>query len=343
MGPAELVQAAAMARRFYLEGRSKVQIAEEFGVSRFRVARILETAVERDLVRIEIRVPTDLDAERSEALRARFGLHHAIVVNTPERDGVPDPTGLGVFAARLLSEVVSEGDVLGLAWGRAVMETAAAIESLPRCMVVQLTGVYDAGPTVTGTPGVPPGGAGSVEAVLRTAQVGGGEALPVYAPLVLPDSGTVSTLRAQGSAARAFEQFDNVTLAVMSIGGWDSGISTVYDSLDEVSRRQYAELGVVGEMAAHLFDANGRRIGRDLSARCLAIDTERLRRVPEVLAIAGGIRKARAIAAVLRSGLITSLVTDAVVANHLLNTPEQPPHPARARVDPDMPDAVASY
>lgn len=56
MGPAELVQAAAMARRFYLEGKSKIQIAEEFGVSRFKVARVLETALERDLVRIEIRV-----------------------------------------------------------------------------------------------------------------------------------------------------------------------------------------------------------------------------------------------------------------------------------------------
>ena len=83
MGPAELVQAAAMARRFYLEGKSKIQIAEEFGVSRFKVARVLETALERDLVRIEIRVPAELDAERSDALRARYGLRHAVVVESP--------------------------------------------------------------------------------------------------------------------------------------------------------------------------------------------------------------------------------------------------------------------
>lgn len=83
MGPAELVQAAAMARRFYLEGKSKIQIAEEFGVSRFKVARVLETALERDLVRIEIRVPSELDAERSDALRARYGLRHAVVVESP--------------------------------------------------------------------------------------------------------------------------------------------------------------------------------------------------------------------------------------------------------------------
>ena len=72
-----------MARRFYLEGKSKIQIAEEFGVSRFKVARVLETALERDLVRIEIRVPAELDAERSDALRARYGLRHAVVVESP--------------------------------------------------------------------------------------------------------------------------------------------------------------------------------------------------------------------------------------------------------------------
>ena len=103
MGPAELVQAAAMARRFYLEGKSKIQIAEEFGVSRFKVARVLETALERDLVRIEIRVPAELDAERSDALRARYGLRHAVVVESPaateDIDDSPDPENLGEVAA----------------------------------------------------------------------------------------------------------------------------------------------------------------------------------------------------------------------------------------------------
>jgi DNA-binding transcriptional regulator LsrR (DeoR family) len=339
MGPAELVQAAAMARRFYLEGRSKVQIAEEFGVSRFRVARILDTALERELVKIEIRIPTDLDAERSEAVRARFGLHHAIVVNAPEEQDLADPAGLGAFAARLLAELVTEGDVLGLAWGQAVMATAAAVEALPRCTVVQLTGVYDGGPAGTGTAGVAPGSAGSVEAVLRTARISGGEALPIYAPLVLPDVGTVTTLRSRGSAARAFEEFDRVTVAVMSIGGWDHAVSTVYDSLDEPARRAYADLGVVGEMAAHLFDAQGRRIGLELSARCLAVGAQQLRRVREVVAVAGGMRKRRAIAAVLRSGLVTSLVTDSVVADYLLTEADPGPNPARDRQDPDAPKA----
>lgn len=328
MGPAELVQAAAMARRFYLEGKSKIQIAEEFGVSRFKVARVLETALERDLVRIEIRVPAELDAERSDALRARYGLRHAVVVESPAEaeESSPDPENLGEVAADLLGELVNEGDVLGLAWGRSTIHMAAALDRLPPCTVVQLTGVYDAGTAERG----------SVEAVRRAAQVSGGDAHPIYAPMLLPDAATAAALRNQTGIARAFEYFDKVTVACVSIGSWEPGISTVHDMLSDEERAHYASLGVAAEMSAHLFDAEGRRVGRDLGERCITVEADRLRRIPEVVAIAGGQRKAAAIDAVLRSGLVTSLVTDTSAADYLM-TAGTPPRPALNRADPDGP------
>ena len=310
MGPAELVQAAAMARRFYLEGKSKIQIAEEFGVSRFKVARVLETALERDLVRIEIRVPAELDAERSDALRARYGLRHAVVVESPaDAEESPDPENLGEVAADLLGELVNEGDVLGLAWGRSTIHMAAALDRLPPCTVVQLTGVYDAGTAERG----------SVEAVRRAAQVSGGDAHPIYAPMLLPDPATAAALRNQTGIARAFEYFDKVTVAVRLdrfLGAWD------LHRPRHAQRRgagHYASLGVAAEMSAHLFDADGRRVGRDLGERCITVKADQLRRIPEVVAIAGGQRKAAAIDAVLRSGLVTSLVTDTSAADYLLD------------------------
>ncbi|WP_419993391.1 sugar-binding transcriptional regulator [Streptomyces boninensis] len=328
MGPAELVQAAAMARRFYLEGKSKIQIAEEFGVSRFKVARVLETALERDLVRIEIRVPAELDAERSDALRARYGLRHAVVVESPADGAVSDhhdPENLGAVAADLLGELVTEGDVLGLAWGRSTINMATALRQLPPCTVVQLTGVYDAGTAERG----------SVEAVRRAAEVAGGEAHPIYAPMLLPDAATANALRSQTGVARAFEYFDKVTVAAVSIGSWEPGISTVHDMLSEEEREHYASLGAAAEMSAHLFDAEGRRIGRDLGERCITVEADRLRRIPEVVAIAGGRRKAEAIGAVLRSGLVTSLVTDTAAADFLLHETHAGSRPALERADPD--------
>ncbi|WP_016905537.1 sugar-binding transcriptional regulator [Streptomyces xiaopingdaonensis] len=327
MGPAELMQAAAMARRFYLEGKSKIQIADEFGVSRFKVARVLETALERDLIRIEIRVPAELDAERSDALRAKYGLRHVVVVESPAEaaDDAADPENLGEVAADLLGELVTEGDVLGLAWGRSTIHMAAALRQLPPCTVVQLTGVYDAGTADRG----------SVEAVRRAAEVAGGEAHPIYAPMLLPDAGTAAALRSQTGIARAFDYFDKVTVAAVSIGSWEPGISTVHDMLSDTGREHYSSLGVAAEMSAHLFDSAGRRIGRDLGERCITVEAERLRRIPEVVAIAGGQRKSAAIGAVLRSGLVTSLVTDTAAADALLLGEQPGPRPALERKDPD--------
>jgi DNA-binding transcriptional regulator LsrR (DeoR family) len=328
MGPGEMVQAAAMARRFYLEGKSKIQIAEEFGVSRFKVARVLETALERDLVRIEIRVPAELDAERSDALRAHYGLRHAVVVETPaDQADAPDPENLGAVAADLLGELVNDGDVLGLAWGRSIITMANALDRLAPCTVVQLTGVYDVGTTERG----------SVEAVRTAAAVSGGEAHPLYAPMVLADPATAAALRAQSQIAAAMSYFEKVTVAVVSIGSWAAGISTVHDTMTDAEREHYAGLGVAAEMSSHLFDAQGRRVGRDLGERCITIDADRLRRIPEVLAIAGGMRKAAAIDAVLRSGLVTSLVTDTAAADHLLHSTGPAPRPALDRADPDGP------
>jgi len=68
-GPAELVLQAAVARRHYLQNRSKVEIADELGISRFKVARLLEAARERGLVRIEIVRQGALDVDLSAQLQ----------------------------------------------------------------------------------------------------------------------------------------------------------------------------------------------------------------------------------------------------------------------------------
>ena len=50
--PSEVVLAARVARQFYLDGASKIDIAESLGISRFRVARLLESARDSGMVRI---------------------------------------------------------------------------------------------------------------------------------------------------------------------------------------------------------------------------------------------------------------------------------------------------
>ncbi|WP_051049378.1 sugar-binding transcriptional regulator [Nocardiopsis kunsanensis] len=310
-----MLRLAAVARRFYLDGRSKVEIAEEFGISRFKIARDLDTARERGIVHIDIRLPARLDGQLSEELRTAYGLRRAVVVDTPAgADGVSDPEetrrALGSAAARLLAEIVRSGEVLGLAWSRALQVMGSDLVDLPECTVVQLNGVLSEHA----------GAGGSVETVRRAAALSGGPAYPIYAPLILPDAATAATLRSDPGIASAFAHYDRLTTAVVAIGGWDERNSTVYQALDPEARERYTGLGVRAEMSAQLFDGAGNQIHSDLAERIISVRAEQLRRVPEVVAVAGaGDRaKARAVSAALRSGLVSTLVTDSEAARVLL-------------------------
>src|SRR6516164_838284 len=111
--PSEVVLAARVARQFYLEGVSKVDIADRLGISRFRVARLLDSARESGLVRIEIGLPGGmLDAGLSAELCSAFGLTQAFVFNFPD-DESPLRQRLGEAAGQVLMDLLKPGDVLG--------------------------------------------------------------------------------------------------------------------------------------------------------------------------------------------------------------------------------------
>ena len=116
-GPAQLVLTASVARRYYVDGRSKVDIAEEFQLSRFKVARLIESARTSGLVRIEIGYAGAIDVGLSSRLQEAFGLRHALVIDSPEGHPATLRKELGRAAADLLSEIVTGEDVLGLALG----------------------------------------------------------------------------------------------------------------------------------------------------------------------------------------------------------------------------------
>ena len=163
--PAQLILIASVARRYYLEGRSKVEIAEELGLSRFKVARLLETARASGLVHIEIADPDMIDVDLSGRLQDAYGLQHAVVVDTPDDSPTTLRELLGNAAAELLTEIVTADDVLGLAWSRAVSAMTNALDRLPPIPVVQLTGALvqpdvadssvDLVPQVPASPGEP--------------------------------------------------------------------------------------------------------------------------------------------------------------------------------------------
>jgi DNA-binding transcriptional regulator LsrR (DeoR family) len=306
-GPAALVLTATVARRYYLEGASKSEIATELGLSRFKVARLLDRARAGGIVRIELDSRGEINLDLSVRLRAAYELHHCVVIDCPDDDDVVLRTHLGRAAAELLSEIVEPGDVLGLAWGRSLMAMRTFLGPLSHCDVVQLTGALSL-----------PGEASPIELVRDVARWSDGQAFLFYAPMMLPDAATAQALRTQPEIARAIARFPDVTKAVVGVGAWEHGQSTVADAVSEHDRREMYELGVRAEVSSIQIDADGRPVKTPLTERLIGIGAEQLQAVPEVIAIVYGSQKAAAVYAALRSGLVTSVVTHTALARELL-------------------------
>jgi DNA-binding transcriptional regulator LsrR (DeoR family) len=67
--------------------------------------------------------------------------------------------------------------------------------------------------------------------------------------------------------------------------------------------------------------AEGRPLATPLGDRMIGIDAGQMAAIPEVVAIAWGAEKARAVRAALRSGLLGGLVTHSALAQALLDEP----------------------
>lgn len=307
--PTELIVMARAARRYYEDDRSKKDIADELGISRFRVARLLDNAKRSGMVRIQIELPTGVNTELSVELQRVFGLRHAVVVDVVDDHPEALRSRLGEVAAEVLQEVVGHDDVLGMAWARSLRAIGGSISAIAACPVVQLTGAMSG-----------PDGSDVIDLVRRVALSGGGTPHVFYAPLVAHDMASARVVRKQPDVARAIELVAKVTVAVVGIGAWEPGLSTIYDMVEPEARDRASALGTIGEISGALIDSWGRGVPSPLSRRIIGLTAEQLEQIDLVISVAYGEGKAQAVSAALRGGLVTALITHTGLARAILAT-----------------------
>ena len=313
-GPAELVLAASIARRYFIDGLSKTDLAEEFGLSRFKVARLLEMARTHGLVKIEIGHPGTVDVDLSGRLRETFRLTHSVVIDTREEEPAALRKQLGLAAAELLAEVMGPNDVLGLPWARSVSSMVMQLRRLPTVPVVQLTGALSRS---SGSSSAMDDS--SIDIVRVAARVSGGPAYLFFAPFLVPDAATARALRLQPDVARAFNKIPSVTKAVVGVGRWAAGQSTLYDAATAHERRQLTRQGVCADIGGVFVAADGNPLETEVNERMVGISAAQMAGIKEVIAIPYGEGKQAAALAALRSGLVHSVVTSASMAMALLD------------------------
>ena len=301
-------QATLAARRYFLDDWTMKDIAAELGVSRFKVARLIQWARAEGLVRIEIADTVRSDIELSANLRSAFGLRDALVV--AGLDGPSDAIApeLAEVAALVVAEVVTSSDVVGISWGRTLDLLVERLASFNAKSVVQLIGGLATLESASG-------GIELVRQLAAKANTGG---YPLLAPVRLRDAVAADALRRDPIVAETLKLIEHVTVVLAGIGSWgDPPVSRMIECFDETELRDLRERGVVADLCGFLFTKEG-EVLESLASERIGISLEQLHAAETVLAIGGGTEKRQALAAVLRSRMVDILITDAGSAELLL-------------------------
>ena len=301
-----------VAMLYYEEGQTQAEIGRHLGTSRSTVSRLLQEARDRGVVQIKIDYSLARDSALERQLEERFELEEVRVLRSFGRTSEEVIGGMGQLAASYLEEVIRDGMVVGVSYGRSVASVVQHVtpKTLSDLVVLQVIGALGSGNPLLDGPDLARQLANKYSATYRY----------LHAPLMV-ESAEMQRRMVQeplvGDLLRTAKGADLVLMGLSPLTADASGlIFTGY--LDKDDLKSLRASGAVGHMCAQFFGPDGDLIHTPFNDRAMTIGLETLRRVPTVLTVAGGADKARAIHGALCGGYIGVLVTDDAAARAVL-------------------------
>lgn len=292
-----------IAKMYYYDNMSQQAIADVLEISRSNVSRLLRMSREMDIVDIRINDASLKSIEISEKLKDMFALKQMIVVPSNHDPNI-NLSNIGVAAARYLEKQLKDDMKVGMSWGLSVYQTISQFTPVVRANidVVQLMGgtAWDDSYMY------------GVQLILSFADKVGGSAKMLHSPLTVKTRQVHDLLMQEDDIQRHFEMTGKLDIAVIGIGSNLADVSTMVHS-NYITKKESEQLwnsGIKCHICGRHVDMDGRQADIEYNKRVIGIELDDLKKIGNVIAIAGGKHKVAPIAAALRGGYINTLVTD---------------------------------
>ncbi|EKD96659.1 MAG: hypothetical protein ACD_23C01351G0004 [uncultured bacterium] len=300
---------------YYIEEMTQNDIAQQLGVGRVTVVRLLTDARERNEVKFSIQGGLQECIEVARELENRFQIDEVIVVpmSKPEADATgPISTATGMF----LNEIVTPGLRIGVGWGRTLLESLGYINevAVPDMSVVSLLG------GITKVKQFNPS-----EFAWRFSNLFQAECYLMTAPAIVDSPTTRKALIDFCGLGEVFERAQSLDAVLLSVGDLDVD-STPYRNgfVSESVRSAMVQQGAVGETLFNYFDAKGKPVKSSITDCVMAVPLKTIVDTPKRIIASGGLRKAEALLGAIRMVRPTVLVTDEFAARRILELDKKP-------------------
>jgi DNA-binding transcriptional regulator LsrR (DeoR family) len=288
---------------YYQHGLTQEKIARKFRVSRTTVARVLQRARQEGLVEFRFAPGPERLMLLEGKLCERYALEEVILVSSNSGE-TELRTALAKATAAYLKRSLEDGMVVGLGASRTLHEMAdhfAPARKMPNCVFVQMVGGIAAEDPRFDVYNVS----------WRMAETCGGSAKHLFTPAVVNTPGAREVLMNDGHIAETLGLAARCDMGIVAVGA--AGPNCPILHMANCSEHTVADLearGAVGEIIGRFYDIEGKAISDGLDGRLVGLDLGRIRSLPFVIAVAGGVGRGQAILGALRQGFIKVLITD---------------------------------
>lgn len=307
-----------IARLYYLENLSQVEISERLNLSRAKVSRLLARAREERIVNIQITPPAGSNVEDLERrIQKRFQMEHVLVVDSAYEDASMNLLNTIKHAAPYFQSFLKDGDKLGIAWGYTLLKLAENLQntSLPGSAILQIAGNLDNADTNNF----------ANEIIRHFSQKLGVKTLNTLpCPVIVENSIIVDLLLHDSKISNIVNQINHIDVAFPNISVpteesclWRTG----YLSSEALS--QLREQGAVGNVCCRFIDENGAIVDSALDERTISINPDALRGARHSCICIASEDKIPPLIGCLRAGLVNVLAIDSRTAESLLSYADQ--------------------
>ncbi|WP_240722201.1 sugar-binding transcriptional regulator [Poseidonocella sp. HB161398] len=295
----------------FVGGLTQNEVAERLGLSTSSAHRAIAKAQGLGFVHITVDATAAPCVQLENALIERFGLtacHVAMDLAEP----APIPLrALGAAGANWLGHMLDSGahEVIGVSHGRTIAAVVEAMRPRARPGVTFVSLLGGLTRSLAANP---------YDVIHRLAQKTGAAGYLMPAPLFTDTAQDKDMLMGQSMLRTAFEHMDRATLAIVGIGDLQSSVGIAEAEQDgPVLAGALRREGAVAEILGQFLDAGGNILSTPFDGRTMSAPLGDLRG-RDIVAIAGGASKVEAIAAALKSGLLTGLIIDEATARTLV-------------------------
>lgn len=308
--------AVKVARLYYYQGLTTNAIADELGLSRPKVSRLLTFARQSGLVEIRINDPAESSQALEKAIQQCFGVPQVRVVAVPQdADESEWLQRVAQYTAGHLNSIIRSKMIIGMAWGT-TLDAISQHLTPKRCYdvdIVQLNGsgnVYTINNFYTS------------EIYSRFAHNYGGRAFLFPVPAFFDYPETKQAMWRESSIHRLIDMTSRADLLIYSIGSAHARVPSYVYSEGYLSVQDFEELqreGVVGDIATVFFRKDGSYQNIPLNDRATGPDLSLFQQSKHGICVVSGLGKVEGLRAALLGRMMNELILDELTARALLD------------------------